>query len=111
VKKDILMFKIKKNDKVIILSGKDKNKFGNVVSVFFDNNKKKVVVSGVNIVKKHVKPTKNTSGGIINKELAIDVSNVMLVCNKCNQPSRIKFDKLSDGKKVRVCYKCGSINI
>jgi large subunit ribosomal protein L24 len=105
------MFKIKKKDKVIILSGKDKNKTGSVIDIFFDSNKKKVVVSGINIVKKHIKPTKNTSGGIVSKELAIDASNVMLICNKCNQPSRIKFDKLSDGKKVRACYKCGSVNI
>jgi large subunit ribosomal protein L24 len=101
------MLKIKKKDKVIVLSGKSKGKCGEVLSVL--PNDGKVVVSQVNFVKKHVKPTQKDSGGIREKEAPIFMSKVMLVCPKCNQGSRSKFDKLSDGKKVRICRKCGEI--
>ncbi|MDR0977617.1 MAG: 50S ribosomal protein L24 [Endomicrobium sp.] len=101
------MFNIKKKDRVIILSGKDKGKKGEVLDVFPDEGR--VIVSKVNIVKRHMKPTQRDPGGIREKESPIAVSKVMLICPKCNQPFRPKFSKLADGKKVRICRKCTEI--
>ncbi len=101
------MLNIKKKDKVVVLAGKDKGKQGEVLKLFIDKNK--VIVSKVNFVKRHTKPTQRDPGGIKEKESPISLSNVMLVCPKCNKPTRPKFDKLSDGKTVRVCRKCGEI--
>jgi large subunit ribosomal protein L24 len=98
------MLNIKKKDRVMILSGKDKGKTGEVLSIF--SEKSRVVVEKVNFVKKHIKPTKKNPGGIRKIEAPIYISKVMLICPKCNQASRPKFDKLSDGSKVRVCRRC-----
>ncbi|MCA6070176.1 MAG: 50S ribosomal protein L24 [Endomicrobium sp.] len=104
------MFNIKKKDKVVVLSGKDKGKQGEVLDVFPD--KARVIVSKINFVKRHTKPTqKDPGGGIREKEAPLAISKVMLVCPKCGQSSRPKFDRLSDGKKVRVCRKCGEMII
>ena len=101
------MLNIKKKDKVVVLVGKDKGKEGEVLKVIEETNK--VIVSKINFVKRHTKPTQREPGGIKEKEAPISISNVMLVCPKCGKPNRPKFDKLSDGKKVRICRKCGEI--
>jgi large subunit ribosomal protein L24 len=101
------MLNIKKKDKVVVLYGKDKGKKGEVLDVF--PKESKVIVSKLNFVKRHTKPTQKDAGGIIQKEAPIAISKIMLVCPKCDKPSRSKFDKLPDGKKVRVCRKCGEI--
>ena len=101
------MLNIKKKDKVVVLAGKDKGKEGEVLKVIEETNK--VIVSKINFVKRHTKPTQRDPGGIKEKESPISISNVMLVCPKCGKPNRPKFDKLSDGKKVRICRKCGEI--
>ena len=101
------MLNIKKKDKVVVLSGKDKGKKGEVLKVFPD--KEKVVVSKINFVKRHTKPTQRDPGGVREKEAAIAMSKVMLLCPKCEQASRPKFDSLSDGKKIRICRKCGEM--
>ncbi len=101
------MLNIKKKDKVVVLTGKDKGKRGEVLKVLPDKNL--VVVSKVSIVKKHFRPTQTDPGGIREIETPIHISNVMLVCPKCDQPTRPKFDFLSDGKKVRICRKCGEM--
>lgn len=99
---------IKKNDKVIVLSGKEKGKIGTVLKV--DSEKKRVIVEKVNIMKKHSKPTgKGAQGGIIEKEGSIHISNIMAICGKCAKPSRIGKRILEDGSKVRVCKKCNEI--
>jgi len=103
------MFNIKKKDKVIVLSGKDKGKKGEVLDIF--PKKDRVIVSKINFVKRHTKPTQKDPGGIREKEAPIAASKVMLICPKCDQAFRPKFDKLSDGKKVRVCRKCGEMLI
>ncbi len=96
---------IKKDDKVKIISGKDKGKIGKVLKIV--KKKDSILVENINTVKCHVKPdAKNRQGGIVEKEAAIQQSNVMLMCNKCMMPVRIKFRYLEDGKKVRVCRKC-----
>jgi large subunit ribosomal protein L24 len=101
------MLNIKKNDEVVVLSGKDKGKKGKVICVIPD--KGRVVVSKINLVKKCIKPTQGDSGGIQEKEAPLFASKVMLICPKCDQISRSRFDRLSDGKKIRVCRKCGEM--
>ncbi|HAZ29308.1 TPA: 50S ribosomal protein L24 [candidate division WWE3 bacterium] len=99
--------KIRKNDKVKILTGKDAGKEGKVLAILTDTNK--VVVSGIGVVKRHVKPgAVSKEGGIIKIEKPIAVSNVMLVCEKCNKPTRVAFSEVGD-KKFRVCKKCGEV--
>ena len=97
---------IKKNDKVIVIAGKEKDKIGAVLRV--DPEKGRVIVEKVNIVKRHAKPNAQTpQGGIIEKEASLNISNVMIVCNKCAEATRIGKRRLEDGSKVRVCKKCG----
>ncbi|MCX7905710.1 MAG: 50S ribosomal protein L24 [Elusimicrobiales bacterium] len=101
------MLGLKKKDKVIVLSGKDKGKKGEILKVIRqDGVPIKVVVSGVNIVTKHKKPTRNDPGGIIKKEAPLHVSKVMLICPSCDKPTRIKVS-ITEGGKFRVCKKCG----
>jgi large subunit ribosomal protein L24 len=98
--------KIKKDDKVIVVVGKEKGKIGTVLKV--DSEKGRMIVEKVNMVKKHARPSKQTAqGGIIEKEAPLNISNVMIVCNKCTEPTRIGTRKLEDGSKMRVCKKCG----
>ena len=100
----MVKYKIKKNDTVKVVCGKDKGKTGKVVKV--DNNKGKVIVQGLNIVKKAQKPkSQNEKGGIVSIEAAMDISNVMVVCKKCG-PSKVGF-KVDGKEKTRVCKKCG----
>lgn len=98
---------VKKGDKVVVLSGKDKGKEGTVLVA--KPSEGKVVVEGVAIVKKATRPNaQNQQGGIVEKEAAIDASNVMVICPKCGKPSRMGHDVDENGKKVRVCKKCGA---
>ena len=98
---------IQKKDKVLVVSGRSRGKQGEVVKVLRDENR--VLVSKINFVKRHSKPTQTTPGGIREKEASIHISNVMLVCPKCARPMRPKMDALSDGTKVRTCRKCGEM--
>ncbi|KZZ85509.1 MULTISPECIES: 50S ribosomal protein L24 [Bacillaceae] len=96
---------VKKGDNVMVISGKDKGKQGKVLEAY--PKKDRVLVEGVNVVKKHSKPTQtNTQGGIVSQEAPIHVSNVMLIDPKSGEPTRIGY-KLVDGKKVRVAKKSG----
>ena len=98
--------KIKKDDKVVVLAGKDKGKQGKVLVA--DPKGGKVVVEGVNVATKHQKPQgQNKEGGIIKIETPLYVRKVKLVCPKCGKGTRVGY-KLADGKKVRVCKKCGA---
>lgn len=97
---------IRKDDLVIVLSGKDKGKKGKVLSA--DPKNGKVIVEGVNVAKRHLKPRKaGEEGGIIKKETPIYASKVMRVCPKCGKPTREAHAFLKDGTKVRSCKKCG----
>ena len=97
---------IKKDDKVVVLSGKDKGKQGKVLSA--DPKAAKVVVEGVNVATKHKKPMKQgEEGGIIKIETPIYASKVQLVCPKCGKNTRVGH-KIADGKKTRICKKCGA---
>jgi large subunit ribosomal protein L24 len=95
--------RIKKGDMVIVLSGKYRGKKGKVLTVL--SKEGKVVVEGVNVVKKHMRPTRDFPGGIVEKLLPIYASKVMLVCPHCHEPTRAKM-QLVEGKKVRACRKC-----
>ena len=98
--------KIKKNDKVVVLSGKDKGKTGKVLGTV--PSERKVVVEGINMVTCHIKPRKQgEEGGIIQRETPIYASKVMLVCPKCGKPTRVGHTVI-DGEKVRACKKCGA---
>ena len=100
--------KILKNDKVFITSGKDRGKTGEVTRVLQKSGQ--IVVAGINIVKKAVKPNKkNPQGGIIELTKPLDVSNVAVVCPKCGKPARLGYSVAKDGKKARVCKKCQAV--
>lgn len=100
--------KVKKDDKVKVITGKDKGKIGKVLKVLA--KKDRVLVENINMVKHHTRPNaQNRQGGIIEREAPIHWSNVMLMCNKCVTPVRIKMQRLDDGKKVRVCSKCSEV--
>ena len=102
------MNKIKKGDEVYVTTGKDKGRRGTIVEVI---NGHKVLVEGVNVVKKHTKanPNAGIEGGIIDKTMPIDVSNVMLWNSEKNQPDRVNFNTDKDGKKVRVFRSTGKV--
>ena len=98
---------IRKDDTVVVLSGKDKGKQGKVLAVMPKD--KKVIVEKVNIVSRHTKPRQQgEEGGIIKKEAPIYACKVMRVCPKCNKPTRPAHRVGKDGKKVRICKKCGA---
>ncbi|WP_431856126.1 50S ribosomal protein L24 [Azospirillum sp.] len=97
--------KIKTKDKVVVLSGKDKGKTGEVVKVL--PKEERVVVAGVNVVKKHTRPSARSQGGIVEVEAPIHVSNVAHVDPKDGKPTRVGFKVLEDGRKVRVAKRSG----
>ena len=97
---------IRKDDKVVVLSGKDKGKQGKILTA--DPKAEKVIVEGVNVATKHQKPRKQgEEGGIIKAETPIYSAKVQLVCPKCGKATRVGH-KIADGKKVRICKKCGA---
>lgn len=105
--KERMKMNVRKDDTVVVLSGRDKDKRGKVVKVMPAEGK--IVVEGVNVVKKHSKPRppKVPQGGILEKAMPINPSKVMLVCTKCDKPVRVKKEISQDGVKTRVCRKCG----
>ena len=97
---------IKKEDKVKVITGKDKGKIGKVLKVI--RKKDRILVEKVNLIKRHTRPNaKNRQGGILESEAPVPRSNVMLMCNKCMAATRVDHKFLEDGKKVRACAKCG----
>ncbi|MFZ3048979.1 MAG: 50S ribosomal protein L24 [Desulfatirhabdiaceae bacterium] len=96
---------LKKDDKVKVITGKDKGKIGKILKI--NSKKSSILVEHANIIKKHTKKdAKNRQGGIVETEAPINWSNVMMMCNRCMSPVRIKMALLDGGKKVRVCRKC-----
>ncbi|MFN7950069.1 MAG: 50S ribosomal protein L24 [Blastocatellia bacterium] len=100
-------FKIRKNDQVLVLSGRDKGKRGRVIEVL--TTRGKVMVEGVNMMKKHVRPNRQRgiAGGIIEREAPIDISNVMLL--EGGKPTRVGYQQLNDGRKVRISKRTGAV--
>jgi large subunit ribosomal protein L24 len=104
------MKKIVKEDTVVVLSGNDRGKTGKVLKVF--PSKKRIVVEGINFIKKHSRPTQQLpQGGIVEKESTIDISNVKLIVPKCNRPTRVGVRILEDKSKTRYCKRpdCGEM--
>ena len=99
--------KFKKGDMVKIISGKDKGKTGKVLKTIPD--KDRLVIEKINLIKKHKRPDQKSKGGILEKEGSLHVSQVGLLCGKCNTAVRIRNKKLEDGNKVRICAKCGDV--
>jgi len=100
--------KIAKNDIVEVIAGNDRGKKGKVLKVL--PRSRRVVVEGVNFIHRHTRPrSQGDQGGIIEKEAPIDVSNVMLVCSKCNTGVRVRTKILADKSKTRVCTQCGEM--
>jgi large subunit ribosomal protein L24 len=101
--------KIHKDDEVMVVSGKEAGKSGKVLRI--DTEKRRLIIERLNLIRKHTKPNpkKNPQGGVIEHEAPIDISNVMLVCPACGQPTRVGYRLLGDGDKVRICRRdnCG----
>ncbi len=96
---------VKKGDTVMVITGKDKSKTGKVLQIL--PKKEGVLIEGLNIIKRHTRARGNEPGGIVEKEAPIHVSNVMIYCGKCKKAVRTTISLLADGKKSRVCVKCG----
>lgn len=100
--------KLKKNDLVMVLAGKEKGKSGRILRVI--TKKDRAIVEKINFVKRHQRPTgQQRQGGIIEREAPLHLSNLMLICEGCNKPARIGKKILEDGKKARYCKKCGEM--
>ena len=100
---------IRKNDNVVVMSGRDRGKRGRVLRVIPDSGR--VVIEGVNFIKRHTRanPQKNIKGGIVEREAAVHASNVQLVCPECSAITRIGRRRLDDGRRVRYCVKCKGV--
>ena len=99
---------IRKDDTIMVTTGDEKGKKGRVIDLSSEGNR--LFIEGVNMIKKHMKPNKQYSqGGIIEKEAPVQRSNVMLVCPKCDKPTKIGNKMLENGKKIRECKKCGEV--
>jgi large subunit ribosomal protein L24 len=101
-------YHIKKNDKVMVIAGKEKGKTGKVLRVL--PKKDRAVVEKINFIKRHMRPGAHSrQGGIVEKENPINISNLMVVCGKCTDPTRVGQRVLEDGSRVRYCKKCDEI--
>ena len=100
---------IRRNDSVVVITGKDRGKRGRVLKVLPEKNR--LVVEGVNFIKRHTKPNpqRQIKGGVVEREASLHASNVQLVCPECGKPTRIGRRILGDGRKVRICRKCEGV--
>lgn len=100
--------KIRKNDTVLVITGKDKGKKGKVRFAYPGDER--VLIEGINMIKRHTRARKDVrQAGIIEREATVHVSDVMLLCSRCNNPARVGYRILEDGKKVRTCHSCGEV--
>ena len=100
---------IRKNDNVLVITGKDRGKRGRVLKVNPDKNR--LIIEGVNMIKRHTKPNpqRQIKGGVVEREASLHASNVQLVCPECGKPTRLGRKILGDGRKVRICRKCEGV--
>jgi len=104
----LMSLDIRKNDTVLVIAGKDKGKTGKVRFAY--PKEKRLLVEGINFIKRHTRARGTTTqAGIIEREAPIQVSNVMLLCSRCNHPTRIGSRSLADGKRVRICRSCHEV--
>ncbi len=100
--------KIRKNDTVLVIAGKDKGKKGKVRFAYPADER--ILIEGINMIKRHTRAKKDVrQAGIIEREAPLHVSDVMLLCSRCNKPARVGYRILEDGKKVRTCHSCGEV--
>lgn len=100
--------RIRHNDTVEVLSGEDRGKRGRVLAVFPERSR--AIVEGVNFIKRHTKPNRNNpKGGIVEKEASVHLSNLMLICPKCNTRTKVRTDRVEGGARVRLCRSCGEV--
>ena len=100
---------IRRNDNVVVITGKDRGKRGRVLKVLPEKNR--VIVEGVNFIKRHTKPNpqRQIKGGVVEREASLHASNVQMVCPECDKPTRLGRKILGDGRKVRICRKCEGV--
>ena len=100
---------IRKNDNVLVITGKDRGKRGRVLKLLPARNR--VIVEGINFINRHTKPNpgRNIQGGIVKREASLHASNVQLLCPECSAPTRVGHRVLEDGRKVRICRKCQGV--
>jgi len=99
--------KVKKGDTVRVMSGRSKGQQGKVLSV--DRARHRVVVEHVNMVKRHLRPSAKSKGGVVEREGAIHLANVMLICPECSKPTRVAIRRLDDGQRLRSCKQCDEV--
>ncbi|MBN2144882.1 MAG: 50S ribosomal protein L24 [Candidatus Aureabacteria bacterium] len=103
----MVVTKLKKNDEIRVIAGKDKGKTGKILKIFKETNR--VLVQGINFIKKHKKPTQNDrQGGIVQEERPIHLSKVMLLCSSCKKPTRVGRKFMESGEKIRFCKMCNA---
>lgn len=102
-------FAIRKNDAVVVTSGRDRGKKGKVLRLI--RGKNRAVVEHVSMIKRHTRPNpgQNIKGGVVEREGSIHVSNLMIVCGECDRPTRPRRKRLTDGRKVRICHHCDGV--
>ena len=102
------MFRFKRNDTVLVTVGKDRGKKGKILRIF--PKRERALVEGINMVKKHMRPTRdNPKGGIFSMESPVHIANLMLVCSRCSKATKVGYKVLTDGTKKRMCKKCQEI--
>lgn len=100
--------KVKKNDMVLVTTGKDRGKKGKVLKIFPERDR--AIVEGICMARKHMRRTRdNPKGGILLREVPIQISNLAFICPRCNQPTRVGYTVLADGSRKRICRKCKEI--
>ena len=101
--------RLRKNDQVMVIAGRDRGKRGKVLRIFPGRNR--AIVERINMIKRHTRPNpqQNIKGGLVEREGSIDVSNLMVVCSECDRPTRPRHKLLNDGRKVRVCHQCEGV--
>ncbi len=101
--------RLRKNDQVVVIGGRDRGKRGKILRIFPERNR--AIVERINMIKRHTRPNpqKNIKGGLVEREGSIDVSNLMVVCSECDRPTRPRHKLLNDGRKVRICHQCEGV--
>ncbi len=101
-------YRLKKNDTVMVIAGKEKGKSGKILRII--PKKDRAIVEKINMVKRHLKPSQQArQGGILEREAPIHITNLMLICSKCTDPTRVGYRVLEDNRKVRFCKKCNEV--
>nr|AKQ02054.1 50S ribosomal protein L24, large subunit ribosomal protein L24 [uncultured Acidobacteria bacterium Rifle_16ft_4_minimus_33611]AKQ03774.1 50S ribosomal protein L24, large subunit ribosomal protein L24 [uncultured Acidobacteria bacterium Rifle_16ft_4_minimus_38548] len=104
-----LRLRLRKNDQVVVIAGRDRGKRGKVLRIFPERNR--AIVERISMIKRHTRPnpSQNIKGGLVEREGSIEVSNLMVVCGECDRPTRPRRKWLNDGRKVRICHHCEGV--